>query len=285
MTIKTFGKFEIFELKDTEFSPKEREILTYIVSKKCNISIEKIIDEIWMDSDEICSRKNLTVYFSKINKKIKKVGKIQTKNSVVFLETDHLSIDFEIFESLVKKFVESGEDRIIGLKAFEIYGGDFLPGINSNWVLTTRYFYEDLFFELVKLLVEKENDNFQKLIFIKKIIDTGNNFDNIIRILNTTQNNKIDAKYFVDENIFKLIYLKDKLMRHPRFIAISITFENDFDLLKYLRKGDFAAKISNKTFQVLLEKDPKKTATSELNAFKKRIKKNGGIIKSTKPLN
>ncbi|MDK2886751.1 MAG: hypothetical protein PWP54_1314 [Thermosipho sp. (in: thermotogales)] len=279
MYIKTFGGFEIKDLKDTKFTSKEIEILVYIILKNGRTSANKIIEEIWDSSDKLPSLNNLTVYFSKINKKLKKKGFIKSKNSIVSINAKLPYTDFIEFESLSKKFFSEPSTQKLGKEAFDIYQGEFLPEISSNWVLTIRYYFEEIFFELVKLLLKTEKTKINKLSYLKKIINFGCNLDDIVTIIDSINSNNTNLKNFIDENIFELIYLKDKLLRNPRFIAITIIFENDFKILDHLRKGDFATQLSNNKFKILLELDKGKTVESEFNSFKERMKKEGAKIK------
>jgi|GEM_PF-2575180 len=286
MYIKTFGKFEIVELKNMNFSPKEVEIIIFIISKNgFSVSTNKIIDEVWNPNENLPTLNNLTVYFSNINKKLKNKGKIKTKNSISYFEAKDLKTDFNKFVLSTNKFFSDPSNQKAANEAFEVYSGEFLPGISSNWVLTTRYYYEDLYFELIKLLVEKEKSKIKRFAYLKKIIDVGNNFENILEILKLIHENEKNYKSFIDENIFELIHYKDKLLREPRFIALLIIFENQFKILNFLRKGDFVSKVSENKFKLLLEKNKTKDTESEFNFLIKRLKKEGAKIKKVGIIN
>lgn len=280
MYIKTFGKFEIVELKNTTFSPKELEILIFIISKsKYCVSTNKIIEEVWDQNEKLPTLNNLSVYFSNINKKLKNKGKITTKNSISYFEAKDLKTDFNKFVLLTNKFFSDLSNQEAGNEAFEVYNGEFLPGISSNWVLTTRYYYEELYLELIKLLVKNDTNKIKRLVYLKKIIEVGDNFKNFFEILKLINDNEKNYKNFIDENIFELIRYKDKLFREPRFITVLIILEKNFKILNFLRKGDFVTKVSENEFKILLEKTRTKNDENEFNNFIKRLKKEGAKIK------
>lgn len=231
------------------------------------------------DDDKIPSHNDLAAYFSKINKKLHNIAKITTKSSIVSLSTKTpINCDFKNFEQSVEKF-EKTNKIIFAKEAFKIYSGEFLPGIISNWALTARLYFEELFFEIGKRLILVEDGKLKRLSYLKKMVNFGIKFETLIEILNENQRD-----YYIDKRLFDYLLLKNKMLRNPEFIPILITFDNDFPLEDNIRKGDIVLKISNNTFKVLIEQNPKFDINENIKQFCKRLNSLGAKIKNIKKL-
>ncbi|MBO8160448.1 MAG: hypothetical protein H0Z24_02330 [Thermosipho sp. (in: Bacteria)] len=283
MTIKTFGGFEISELKKVKFTPKEIEIITYLtLNNSTGTLINNLLDEIWYYNDEKNPKKELSVYIAKINKKINKIGKISSKNSKLKIYTDNLTCDAKQFEKFSNEFLHNQKIET-GVKALELYSGRFLPNINNNWVENYRFMYENLLLNVVKFLLTNETDLVKKTFYLEKLIHVGI-YEKINEDFGELLFNKRQLNDYIPNDLFNFLFEKDKLLRNPRYICISLTLRKEINIFKYLRKGDFATKKNKYTINILLEKNPKINSQKVVESFIKRLTKDGIKLKHLKIL-
>ncbi|APT74893.1 hypothetical protein SU69_06355 [Thermosipho melanesiensis] len=143
MYIKTFGGFSI-EKNYTDFTKNKIEIFIYSVIKRNYINVENLINNVWFENDNKPLKKDIAVYFSKINKKLKNYSvRLRIRNVRVILE-GKLDIDTELFESIANKFFETNDLNLLD-EILKIYKGPFLLETDSLWAESYRKYYEEIF--------------------------------------------------------------------------------------------------------------------------------------------
>jgi len=278
MEIYTLGKFEIKELRSIKFSQKEAEIITYISLNHHKGTFKiNLINDIWFYSDEIPSKNEISVYISKINKKLKNIAKISCKKSKIYIYSNEITIDAITFEKLSNEFL-SEQDTKIGENALELYKGKFLEGFDNNWIENLRFLYENLLLNDIKLLLDIENDPFKKILYLEKLAHIGT-YENIAEILNDVFFNKFENNEYIPYEILNFLVEKDKLLRNPKYIVIDLTLEKPINLFKYTRKGDIVSKKGYNHFVILFEKKDSKNPEFEIKSFINRLKKSNIKIK------
>lgn len=270
----TFGDFLISELKNTHFSPKESEILAFVIYKK-HVSVENVLENVW-DINQMPCRNDITVFFSKINKKLKNIARLNTKDSIVSVVPNKIETDFENFERLSLVSLDKKDTKSLK-KAFDIYNGDFLPSISSDWALSVRMYYRQAFFEVGKYLVYSETNVSNEMIYLKKMIDLGLDY-NVVKLIVE----EIEKRYEFDlvyEDFFDYVLLKNKLMRFSSYIGMVIIFDKEFPLEDNIRKGDIILKIDTSTYKILIERNWKLSKEKDVELFLEKLKDKNAKIK------
>lgn len=271
MTINTFGKFEISTLKKTKFSQKEVEIIVYTcLNYPLGTLKNNLLNDIWFYSEEINAKKELSVYISKINKKLKDISRIRCKNNKIFIDSNNeITIDAPFFEKLSNEFLKK-QDISLGEKAIELYKGKFLEEFENNWIENLRFLYENLFLNDIKLLLCITNDSFKKIFYLEKLAHL-NTYEKIAEILDEILINNFENNELLPLEILNFLKEKDRLLRNPKYIILDITFEKSVNIFHYLRKGDLVSKKGNNHFIILFEKDVSKNPEFEIKSFIRRL--------------
>lgn len=271
MTINTFGKFEISTLKKTKFSQKEVEIIVYTcLNYPLGTLKNNLLNDIWFYSEEINAKKELSVYISKINKKLKGISRIRSKNNKIFIDSNNeITIDALIFEKLSNEFLKK-QDISLGEKTIELYKGKFLEEFENNWIENLRFLYENLFLNDIKLLLCITNDPFKKIFYLEKLAHL-NTYEKIAEILDEILINNFENNELMPLEILNFLKEKDRLLRNPKYIILDITFEKSVNIFHYLRKGDLVSKKGNNHFIILFEKDASKNPEFEIKSFIRRL--------------
>lgn len=275
MYIKTLGEFSILGLEGIKFSDKEKEIISYISIKNHEgyLSRERLLEDIWYFDDKYASSKRLSVYLTKINKKIKKFGRIFCRDSKIIFSGEKIECDVKAFEKNALNFLEN-KDYEYGEKAISIYKGSFLEGVYNVWVESFRNTYEVLFFDVIYYFISLTSDYLKKSKYLLYLTY----FSSHEKMLELIKNTKVfDNKenIFVPYDFARFLLEKNFELRDPIYIPVYITLENNVDISGFLRKGDVVSKKDNNTLLVLLEKSHNISMIEQVTSFLKRLEKCG----------
>ncbi|MBB6063422.1 hypothetical protein HNP65_001893 [Thermosipho japonicus] len=279
MYIKTLGEFAILGLEGIKFSDKEKEIISYIAIKSHEgyLSRERLLEDIWYFDDKYVSNKRLSVYLTKINKKIKKLGRIFCKDSKIKFFGEKIECDAKAFEKNALNFLEN-KDYEYGEKAISIYKGSFLEGVYNVWVENFRNTYEVLFFDVIYYLISLTSDYLKKSKYLLYLTYVSSH-EKMLELIKNAKVFDNKENLFVPYDFAKFLLEKNFELRDPIYIPIYITLENSVDISRFLRKGDVLSKKDNNTFLVLLEKNHNISMIEQVTSFLKRLEKSGIEVK------
>ncbi|WP_241229990.1 helix-turn-helix domain-containing protein [Thermosipho globiformans] len=279
MYIKTLGEFAILGLEGIKFSDKEKEIISYIAIKNHEgyLSRERLLEDIWYFDDKYVSNKRLSVYLTKINKKIKKLGRIFCKDSKIKFSGEKIECDAKDFEKNALNFLEN-KDYKYGEKAISIYKGNFLEGVYNVWVENFRNTYEVLFFDVIYYLISLTSDYLKKSKYLLYLTYVSSH-EKMLELIKNAKVFDNKENIIVSYDFARFLLEKNFELRDPIYIPIYITLENSVDISRFLRKGDVLSKKDNNTFLVLLEKNHNISMIEQVTSFLKRLEKSGIEVK------
>lgn len=165
---RCFGVFEVFE--DEGLKPimwkttKAKELLAYLIRKgRDTLASERILEDMWPDMGPYKTSKRLHTYIYQIRSVLKKLG---LKSGLIYkdkgykLKKNVISSDVEEFENLINEASEKGfSGRVKCLeKAVKLYGGDYMEGFYSQWIIDERMDLEKKYLWALELLAKTYMD-------------------------------------------------------------------------------------------------------------------------------
>lgn len=132
-------------------------LLTYLICNyKQSVSKEKIIDIFWPDSENPSNALKFAIH--RLRKALGNVVGlpdvemiVTTANGYQFNPAISVELDTEVFEKTVLE-ANSEENFELYRKAVDLYYGDFLEGVDIEWVLTDRGYYRSIFVQICNTL-------------------------------------------------------------------------------------------------------------------------------------
>ena len=132
-------------------------LLTYLICNyKQSVSKEKIIDIFWPDSENPSNALKFAIH--RLRKALGNVVGlpdvemiVTTANGYKFNPAISVELDTEVFEKTVLE-ANSEENFELYRKAVDLYYGDFLEGVDIEWVLTDRGYYRSIFVQICNTL-------------------------------------------------------------------------------------------------------------------------------------
>ncbi|ABR31101.1 hypothetical protein SU69_06340 [Thermosipho melanesiensis] len=274
MYIQTFGDFKI-NGKFITLSKKEIELLVYSIIKNPYATIENLIENVWAGFIQP-SRNDVGTYFSKINKKINEFFvRLRIKNGKVIVE-GKVELDTKLFEKNSRDFLN--DNLKLFDKILELYKGPFLGGIDSVWVENYREYFEELFFEMMLVMIKVENNASRRLKILGNLVNLCLDLEKVNDILNFVRKIEFSYQSYVNRDIFDYLYEKDKNLRHSRYIKLILKLKEANELLFKIRRGDVIYKESDKIYYILLETSGNDVNT-DIKKFSYRLVNMGVKIK------
>ena len=132
-------------------------LLTYLICNyKQSVSKEKIIDIFWPDSENPSNALKFAIH--RLRKALGNVVGlpdvemiVTTANGYQFNPAISVELDTEVFEKTVLEANSEGNFELYR-KAVDLYYGDFLEGVDIEWVLTDRGYYRSIFVQICNTL-------------------------------------------------------------------------------------------------------------------------------------
>lgn len=141
-------------------------LLSYLICNyKQSVSKEKIIENFWPDSENPSNALKFAVH--RLRKTLETVEGlpnvemiVTTANGYQFNPTISVDLDTEAFEKAV---LEAKSDDSVEQyrQATDLYDGDFLEGVDVEWVLTDRGYYRSIFVQICNTLADRYLKNNQ----------------------------------------------------------------------------------------------------------------------------
>lgn len=141
-------------------------LLSYLICNyKQSVSKEKIIDNFWPDSENPSNALKFAIH--RLRKTLETVEGlpnvemiVTTANGYQFNPTISVDLDTEAFEKAV---LEAKSDDSVEQyrQAADLYDGDFLEGVEIEWILTDRGYYRSIFIQICNTLADRYLKNNQ----------------------------------------------------------------------------------------------------------------------------
>ena len=135
-------------------------LLSYLICNyKQSVSKEKIIDNFWSDSENPSNALKFAIH--RLRKTLETVEGlpnvemiVTTANGYQFNPAISVELDTEAFEKAV---LEAKSDNSVEQyrQAADLYAGDFLEGVDIEWVLTDRGYYRSIFVQICNTLADR----------------------------------------------------------------------------------------------------------------------------------
>lgn len=153
--ITTLGGFSISPCKDRENplkmrTKKAREFLAFLIDAGSEgVTMERIIEALWFDSESVNIIKLVSVYLAQIRKDLSFLG---IQNPVRFSVRhyrvcgDELTVDTDEFESAISGFKQF-KDLERAQKVVSLYRGEYMAGYEALWAMAKRIRYQKVYEE------------------------------------------------------------------------------------------------------------------------------------------
>lgn len=159
LTVKCFGKFTALagEEKINFRTEKTKELLAFLITQNGFVSRDTILDSLWDDfeGDRALVNFNSTLYSLR-----KALLPFQNSIRVIYesgcyrILAENIDCDYSEFYRIAKKNeMITQENRIELEKSLVLYGGEYLAGVSSLWVMQKKFSAADLYAGLLMKLV------------------------------------------------------------------------------------------------------------------------------------
>ena len=156
--LKVTAEGETIDLKENLGNQLTSLFAFLLCNYKQSVSKEKIIDTFWQDSENPTNALKFAIY--RLRTAIKKIDLlsdiefIQTSNTGYQFNTDlNIEIDTELFEEDVLT-AKKASNLNLYQEAVDLYAGDFLSGIDSEWVEIDRGYYKSVLLQACNALAQ-----------------------------------------------------------------------------------------------------------------------------------
>lgn len=266
-TVTINGKF--IDLRK-ECGKQLSNLLAFLLEKERSISKDELIDTLWTESDSPRNALKFAIY--RLRNKLKEVDGLPDVEYVVttasgyqFNPTLKFVKDCVIFEQKLTKAINDN-DFATWESCFDDYTGDYLNGIEANWIDSIRRHYKDLMLKTCNRLASiylSKKDPKKAIILCNKGLRINNLDERLIytylnALINDHQyNNALVYYQNVNEKYKRILglplHLKSQLKEAIEQAEKSeaITFDDDsFDVENFRFK---AMSVDIKTFKSLCE--------------------------------
>jgi ATP/maltotriose-dependent transcriptional regulator MalT/two-component SAPR family response regulator len=158
LTVKTFGTFQVFsgnhELAGWR-TRKTRELLTLMLHLEAPAGKERLIEELWPESDpQNCnSLFRTTMHYLRKQLANESLGDlVLCQHHVYTLRKDYYTLDWKIFERLVTEGTQEEPLKEVGAgmlsRAVRLYKGDYLTeAVDYSWAVPRKLYLKNLYTE------------------------------------------------------------------------------------------------------------------------------------------
>lgn len=190
LRFKLLGDFQFCEGKEGQWKSlgnltvkgvgkKQVAFLTYLLlNHRRKISSEELIENFWPEDDSkdpVNVLKN-TLHKTRVLLKamFPECGEliVTQRGGYIWSDSVTLELDVDEIEQLYRKAKQTlnSERIVLEKKAFELYGGDILPGNPQNWLDHINTYYRNLYIDLCKSLAVllQENEDWDEVIRVCK---------------------------------------------------------------------------------------------------------------------